>query len=33
MTIVEQISLAYKDGGSDKVYHAQIEQVDGATRK
>lgn len=29
MTIVEQISLAYKDGGSDKVYHAQIEQVDG----
>lgn len=29
MTIVEQISLAYKDGGSDKVYHAQIEQGDG----
>lgn len=29
MSIVEQISLAYKDGGSDKVYHAQIEKVDG----
>lgn len=29
MSIIEQISLAYKDAGSDKVYHAQIEQVDG----
>lgn len=26
---IEQISLYYKDGGSDKVYHTQIEPVDG----
>lgn len=29
MNIIEQISLAYKDAGSDKVYHTQIEQVAG----
>lgn len=26
---IKQISLYYKDGGSDKVYHAQIEEKDG----
>ena len=25
---IKQISLYYKDGSSDKVYHAQIEQKD-----
>jgi bifunctional non-homologous end joining protein LigD len=28
--IIEQISLYYKDGGSDKVYQAQIEESNGA---
>jgi bifunctional non-homologous end joining protein LigD len=27
MNIIQQISLAYKDTGSDKVYHVQLEQV------
>lgn len=26
---IKQISLYYKDGSSDKVYHAQIEEKDG----
>lgn len=29
MTIIKQISLAYKDSGSDKVYHTQIEEKNG----
>lgn len=29
MTIVQQTSLAYKGGGSDKVYHAQVQEVSG----
>lgn len=29
MNIIEQSSLAYKDAGSDKVYHAQVAQVNG----
>lgn len=27
--LIEQISLYYKEGGSDKVYHTQIESVNG----